>query len=138
MPTVSVNLDTMQYIKINSGLNPLLLQAHRDSVRVVLSSVKPAKTNPTFHLIGGDSEPLKFDSIDTDVWALAVSDRSSLIVSETDDIKVVTKSGDQVVDLLIKTNNNIASRLADVIIELKKINVYNAMSHDEELSNEDT
>ena len=83
MPTVSVNLDTTQYVQVNTSLNPLILQAHRDAVRITLSDSKPTKGNSVFHLLGGDDNPLPFDSIDTNVWALAVSDRSSLVVSET-------------------------------------------------------
>ena len=88
MPTVSVNLSTTEYVQINSGLNPLLLQSHRDDVRVVLSSVKPAKTNGVYHTLGGDDDLLKFDSIDTNVWVLATTDNCSLVVSETDAVPV--------------------------------------------------
>jgi hypothetical protein len=83
MPTVSVNLSTEEYVKVNSGFNPILVHAHRDSVRVAISAVKPAKANKVFHLIGDKHPPLPFLSIDTNMWALALTDKSSLIVSET-------------------------------------------------------
>lgn len=89
MPTVSVNLDTTQYVQVNTGLNPMLLQAHRDTVRVTLSEAKPTKGNTVFHIIGREDPILKFDSIDTNVWALATTDKSSLIASETVPISVI-------------------------------------------------
>ena len=61
----------------------MILQAHRDSVRVVMSDTKPVIGNTAFHLIGDGNAPLSFDVIDVNVWALAVSDRSSLIVTES-------------------------------------------------------
>lgn len=83
MPTVSVALDQTQYVRINTALNPMVLEAHRDTVRVTISELKPALNNTVYHELSGADAPLKFDSIDTNVWALAMSDRSSLIVSET-------------------------------------------------------
>ena len=84
MPTVSVNLDTTQYVQVNTAFNPITLQAHNDSVRITLSELKPAKSNTVFHSLGGDDAPLHFPSIDTNVWALAITEKSSLIVSETE------------------------------------------------------
>jgi hypothetical protein len=84
MPTVAVNLDTTQYVKVNTSFNPIMLQAHRDSVRIALSPAKPAKGNSVFHVIGGDDVPMHIGSPDTNIWALAVTDNSSLVVSETD------------------------------------------------------
>jgi hypothetical protein len=94
MPTVSVNLDIDQYVQVNTGLNtglnPLILQGHRDTVRITLSELKPAKANEVFHTLGGDDPVLHLNSIDTNVWALAQSDKSSLIVSETEPFPVKT------------------------------------------------
>lgn len=83
MPTVSVNLDTTQYVKVNTALHPMLLQALRDSVRITLSSTQPAIENTVFHTLGASDNPIQFHSIDTNVWVLAMTDKSSLIVSET-------------------------------------------------------
>jgi hypothetical protein len=88
-----VSLDTTQYVRINTGLNPLILQANRDAVRIAVSSLKPAKSNTSFHLLGGDDAPLPMLSIDTNVWALAMSDTSSLIITETDPIKTALHDG---------------------------------------------
>ena len=82
MPTVSVNLSTTEYVQVNTALNPMMLQCLRDSVRITLSEAKPAKSNTVFHLLSGGDDPLPFNSVDTNVWALAVTDKSSLIVSE--------------------------------------------------------
>jgi len=83
MPTVSVNLDTTQYVKVNIGFGPMMLQAHRDEVRITISLTQPAKGNSVFHTLSGKDAPLHLNSIDTNIWALAVTDQSSLIVSET-------------------------------------------------------
>lgn len=88
MPTVSVALDQEQYVRINTALNPMVLQAPRDTVRIVISTLKPSKDNEVFHTLGGQDEPLHFHSIDTNVWALSMSDQSSLIVSETKPVSV--------------------------------------------------
>lgn len=88
MPTVSVALDLTQYVQVNVGLNPMVLQCNRDSVRIVLSELKPTKSNAVFHSLGGEDAPLQLHSIDTNVWALGLTETSSLIVSETNEIPV--------------------------------------------------
>jgi len=90
MPTLSVNLSTLEYVKVNTALNPMILQAHNDSVRITISEFKPSKSNPVFHLVGGNSAPLHLNSVDTNIWALATTDDSSLIVSETRRLPVDT------------------------------------------------
>lgn len=82
MPTSLVNLSTDNYVRINTSLNPLVLQAHRDKVHITLSESQPVKSNTVFHLLGGEDQPLQFNFIDTNVWALAISDTSSLTVTE--------------------------------------------------------
>ena len=84
MPTVSVNLDTTQYVQVNTGFNPMVLQSLNDTVRITISEAKPTKTNTVFHILGGKDAPLHFNSIDTNIWALAITEKSSLIVSEID------------------------------------------------------
>ena len=83
MPTANVNLDTTQYVRINMGFNPMLLQAHRDAVRIVFNDVKPSKGNPSFHeLSGSDNVPYPVPLVDTQVWALATTGMASLTVTE--------------------------------------------------------
>jgi hypothetical protein len=62
----------------------MILQAHNDSVRVVVSELKPAKSNQAYHKLGGGDEPLPLNIVDTNVWVLAISEKSSLIVTESD------------------------------------------------------
>ena len=85
MSTAAANLDVTQYVRINIGYTSMVLQAHRDSVRIVFSDAKPAKGNQAFHLLGGGEPPMPFNLINQNVWALAQSTTSSLIVTEAED-----------------------------------------------------
>ena len=58
------------------------MQSPRDAIRITLSATKPSITNNVFHKLGGEDPPLHILSPDVDVWALSISDESSLIVSE--------------------------------------------------------
>lgn len=88
MATSIANLDTTQYVKINSERMSITLQSHRDEVRIALSDVKPARDNTVFHtLIGGD-DPLQFQNIESDVWVLATTSQSRLSVTETGGVGV--------------------------------------------------
>lgn len=84
MPTAQVALDLTQYVQINTGQHPMLLQAPRDAVRIVYSAGQPTLSNTSFHVVGGvtndDVMPIPYN--DTNVWALATSQRSSLVVTE--------------------------------------------------------
>ena len=82
MTTSVANLDTTQYVKVNIGLNPITLQAHRDAVRIVFSDAKPAKSNTAFHILGGDDQPFILPFNDVGVWALATTEHSSLVLTE--------------------------------------------------------
>lgn len=83
MGTAIANLDTNQYVKVNSGLNPVILQCHRDSVRIAFSKFQPARDNTAFHLLNGGDQPLQIPHLDSDIWALAMTDTSSLIITTT-------------------------------------------------------
>lgn len=82
MPTGKVDLRTDQYVRVNLNRVKSLFQAHRDSVRIVFSESQPIPSNTAFHLLGGDRPILQVDVVDTNVWAKAETDRSSLVVSE--------------------------------------------------------
>ena len=101
MPTVKVNLDTTQYVQVNTSSKPepMILQAHRDSVRITLSNTKPTKGNPVFHVLGREDPVLPLSSPDTNVWALATSDNSTLIVTETEPFPVIAGRGDLATDV---------------------------------------
>ena len=83
MATSSVTLDTSQYVRINVAYTSMILQAHNDSVRIVMSDAQPAKSNIAFFTLGGSDAPLPIDPVDVNVWALAISNKSSLIVTES-------------------------------------------------------
>lgn len=110
MPTASVNLSTTEYKRVNVGRDPMLLQAHRDSVRVVFSDSKPTLSNATFHLLNGGSDPLHIPEHDTHVWALAMTDTSSLVVTEwtNEDVWVSVEADDvNYTAINIDTNPNL-------------------------------
>lgn len=133
MPTVSVNLDVTQYVQVNSGLNPLLLQCHRDSVRVVISEVKPARSNKVFHLLGADDTPLHFHSIDTNVWVLAVTDRASLIVSETTDVPVSVNNVVDVSETDLTHETDVVGQLCEISRKLSLLIEYHKLITDVDL-----
>lgn len=86
MSTARVNLDTTQYVRVTSDplvASSLLLQSHRDTVRIAFSDVKPAKGNEVFHELGGEHPPFNIPRVDTAVWALATTDRCSLTATQT-------------------------------------------------------
>lgn len=132
MPTVSVNLSTTAYVQVNNAFNPMVLQALRDSVRITISKNKPVKNNTVFHLLGGKDAPFNFRSIDTNVWALAITDKSSLIVSELAPVKQASLIDSAVlhgevfygdyVDLAVANNGSldvlIKSGLQDVLFKV--------------------
>lgn len=85
MATTRVNLDTTQYVRVTSDpLTPssLLLQSHRDTVRVAFSDMKPAKGNTVFHELGGEHPPLNLPFVETAAWALAMTERSALTATQ--------------------------------------------------------
>lgn len=81
MSTSRANLDVTQYVKVADSGVYLLLQSHRDTVRVVFSDIKPAKSNTTFHELGGNNEPLSIPYTETDVWVLAMTECSALTIT---------------------------------------------------------
>jgi len=143
MPTVSVALDITQYVQINTAFNPMVLQAHLDAVRVVINDVKPSVDNTVFHLLSGKDAPLHFNSIDTDVWALAITNRSSLIVSETEPFPVDLAATES--DPLQVSSGNVGlnmfsslkESIDDLVLQMKILNKYMAEGFDNEIKEED-
>lgn len=82
MPTAQVVLDTSRYVRVNEGYFRIMLQALNDAVRVVISAERPSKGNTSFHMLTGGDAPLMVDANDANVWALATTRNSSLIVTE--------------------------------------------------------
>jgi len=98
MTTAKANLKTDQYVRINTGLNPLILQSNMNQVRIALSDAKPSKSNTAFHQLNGGDQPFFLRSIDTNVWAFAVTDTSSLTVTEF----TGKEEGDNPIDTIVE------------------------------------
>lgn len=82
MTTSVANLDLTQYVKVNSGSGAFTLQAHRDTVRIAFSDVKPSRDNIVFHELGGTEESiLQVPYTETGIWVLAMTDRSKLTIT---------------------------------------------------------
>ena len=83
MTTAVANLDTSQYVKVNSAPGSFTLQAHRDTVRIAFSDVKPALGNTAHHELGGALKEsiLQIPYTETGIWVLAMTDRSKLTVT---------------------------------------------------------
>jgi hypothetical protein len=149
MATAGVNISLQQYVRVNVGLNPILLQAHRDAVRVVLSDARPVRSNPTFHLLHGEAPPLKFDSLDTNVWVLGTTDKATLVVSELTHVPVALQG--EILDLdngyvpvdVNKTDDDYSQlgllhcKLDDLIAQLKIANMYHSIGHDIKITESD-
>jgi len=84
MATAKVNLDLSQYVKINASTRQVLLQARGDTVRIAVSIAQPTKSNTAYHELGGKDAPLTINLVDQDIWALAMTDKSALIITELD------------------------------------------------------
>jgi hypothetical protein len=85
MSTARANLDVTQYVRVTSDPAvpaAVMLQSHRDSVRIVFSDVKPAKGNSVFHDLGEDDPILNVPLTEIGVWALAMTSTSALTVTE--------------------------------------------------------
>jgi len=80
--TANAVLDVTQYVRINSGYNSILLESHRDAVRIVQSPTKPSTSNTAFHVLA-NGESLPFQVLDTNLWALAMSDKCRLTITES-------------------------------------------------------
>lgn len=127
MPTASVNLKEDQYVRVNQGLNPLTLQAHRDAVRIVFSQVKPAKGNPAFHVLSGsDNVPYPIPIVDTNVWALATSKMSSLIVTEFNGDEDGENPVDTVAELGVLLSQQLSTMIVHQCENIKQLRLLNA------------
>jgi len=92
MATSRVNLDTTQYVRVNSALGTMVLQAHRDTVRIAFSTVKPSIDNVAFHELGGNSDPFHVPFTQSNVWALAMTSTSSLTITELKNLDALQKT----------------------------------------------
>jgi hypothetical protein len=86
MSTGKAALDRTQYVKISNGDESLVLQSHRDTVRIAVSELQPTIDNEAFHEVGGAGNVgrqniLNLNYVADPVWALAMTDNSSLSVT---------------------------------------------------------
>lgn len=114
MGTSVANLSTNDYVKINSERKSITLQSLRDEVRIALSSVKPALGNVVFHTLNGGDNTLQFFNIETDVWALAVTESSKLVITETGLINDSLN--------FASLNNGVEVNVGDTVVELLSAN----------------
>lgn len=84
MSTSVAVLDETQYVKVSNGGTALLLQSHRDTIRIAFSDTQPARSNTAYHEIGGTDHKgvIELQYANTPVWALAMTDRHRLTVTE--------------------------------------------------------
>lgn len=114
MPTSIASLDVTQYVRINTAYNPLILQAHRDAVRIAVSELQPALSNEAFHLLDGGDPPLPINSPDTNVWVLAQTDTSSLIITENTDIPVTVNNVVDVSETDLTYETDMVTQLCEI------------------------
>lgn len=83
MTTAVAVLDQSQYVRINNGGVALLLQSHRDSVRVVFGYDQPPVDATAFHEIGStnDNKVFEIGFTPVPVWALATTDHCKLTIT---------------------------------------------------------
>ena len=81
MPTNRVNLSTTNYVRINIGYGPLIVESLTGDIHVALSETKPAVTNIAFHKLT-DRNRLTFDRLDTNVWVLGKNTGAQAVVTE--------------------------------------------------------
>lgn len=86
MTTIVANLDTTQYVQVNSARHSAVIQSLGDTVRVVMSSSKPAVANTVFHTLSGKDQPLTFTNFKTDIWVLALTNNATLVMTETSEV----------------------------------------------------
>ena len=97
MPTSLVNLDVNQYVKVTPDtlvMSSLLLQSHRDTVRITSSINQPVKSNTVFHELSGKHSILNVKLTETPLWALAMTDRSKLTITEQREPIEISDRGD--------------------------------------------
>lgn len=101
------------------------LQAHRDSVRIVLSATQPARDNAAFHLISERDGLFPIPVVDTNVWVLATSNESSLIVTESSIAQKAQLTDSAGTSLAVTTNDNSSERLLAVAVVNARYYIWN-------------
>lgn len=81
MATSRVTLDKTQYVRVNFGLNPIVVEASEGVVHVAITENQPALNNKAFHRVSDLHPPLHLIP-DSNVWVLATSDVQKAVVTE--------------------------------------------------------
>ncbi len=80
MATSRISLDPTQYVRVNFGLNPIIVEASEGEVKVVITENQPALTNKAFHRV--DNRARLSVTPDANVWVLATSEVQKCVVTE--------------------------------------------------------
>lgn len=81
MATSRVSLDKTQYVRVNFGLNPIIIEASEGVVHVAVTENQPTLTNKAFHRVS-DLHPPFHIIPDSNVWVLATSSVQKAVVTE--------------------------------------------------------
>lgn len=81
MATSRIALDTAQYVRVNFGLNPLIIEAAEGEVKVAVTANQPSLNNKAFHRVS-DRARLVIERPDADVWVLATTASQKAVVTE--------------------------------------------------------
>lgn len=94
MATSRISLDQSQYVRVNFGLNPLIIEANEGEIRVAVTENQPAVSNVAYHRVT-DRNRLIIESPDTNVWVLATSGAQKAVVTETPKAYTFDPSGNK-------------------------------------------
>lgn len=81
MSTSTIALSINQYVKVNQGLNRLVVEAREGEIRVAVTHNQPAPSNKAYHRII-DGEKLELVDIDHDVWVYTAFSGAKAVVTE--------------------------------------------------------
>lgn len=85
MATSRISLDKTQYVRVNFGLNPIIIEAAEGVVHVTVTENQPALSNTAFHRVT-DKQPLVIERPDSNIWVLATSLAQKAVVTEQESI----------------------------------------------------
>lgn len=81
MSTSTIALSVNEYVKVNQGLNRLVIEAREGEIRVAVTHNQPAPSNKAYHRVI-DGEKLELVDIDHDVWVFTAFRGAKAVVTE--------------------------------------------------------
>ena len=81
MSTSTIALSVNEYVKVNQGLNRLVIEAREGEIRVAVTHNQPAPSNKAYHRVI-DGEKLELVDIDHDVWVFTAFRGVKAVVTE--------------------------------------------------------